>query len=116
MVPFYSIEGLDIKKVNWCGIDLDIEQIVQKYHTQRKCRNGLMVFSDDTTCVRDVYRRLRKRSNWTRGDLYIKAYTAKHGLFELTLKDTHLKDLTPGLIWFSHEGISSYYILKKPTK
>ena len=112
---FFSIEAKDIDKVNWCGIDLDVIQIVQKYHTHKQCRNGLLFFPEDMT-LRDLYRKIRKRSNWTRGDLYIKAYTAKHGLFELTLADTHIKDLSPGIIWFHHEGRSSYKILKKPSK
>ena len=104
------IEKHHIRLINWEGIDIDAEQIFQMYDTDRKCRTGLIVTKKE---ARDLVRQSRKKTNYYRGNLYIKAYTKDLGLWELTLEDTHIKQLDEGVIWFKHDGISSYRILKK---
>lgn len=109
------IEGGDIHKVNWCGLDLDIVQMTMMYDTTRHNRSGMLVFDPTySRSVKDLARTLRRTRSWSKGDLFIRAYTKKYGLWELTLKETQLKDMTPGVIWFHHDGRSSLVILEDP--
>jgi len=109
---FTIIEGADVHLVNWCGLDFSVHQIFQAYDTARRSRCGVLVTA---TSAKDLCRRSRRKKFYY-GDLYIKAYTKKYGLWEVTLKDTYIKQLDHDTIWFNHDGISSLQILKKPAR
>ena len=106
-------EKIKIELVNWNGYDFDVRQIIQAYDVKNRCRTGLIVTE---TSAKDLLRRTRnyKKYPMYRGDLYIKARNSKDGLFEMTLVNTHIKQMDADTIWFNHEGYSSLRILEKP--
>jgi len=106
------IEKDNIILVNWNGLNFDVRQIFQAYDVTNRHRNGLLI-TDKT--AKELYistNRHRKKALY-RGDLYFKVRNSKHGLFEVTLVDTHIKQMDPSSIWFHHDGISSLRILEK---
>jgi hypothetical protein len=109
---FQLIPHEDIKLVNWNGRDFNVRQIFEKYDTRNQHRNGLLI-TDVTAKDLQSSTRHRVKSAY-RGDLYIRAFTAKRGLWEMTLLDTHIKQMDVSAIWFEHKGRSSLTILKKP--
>jgi hypothetical protein len=109
--PYSYIEMNDVELINWEGINIDVSQIMHRYDTVRKCRSGLLVTD---TSAKELVLKTRRRTNLYRGNLYIKARCSKYGLWELVMTDTHIKDLDDGAIWFHHEGISAYSVLKRP--
>jgi len=109
---YISISGADIKLINWNGVDVsDVRQIVHGYDVRAQCRTGFILTD---TCTKEIAKLnwVRKKSFYT-GNLYIKAYDNKYGLWELTLTDTHIKEIASGVTWFKHDGVSSLKILKK---
>jgi len=110
------IEENDIKLVNWCGSDVKVRQILQAYDVPKRMRNGILITDASAKDLGIIARRFRKSKGLYRGDLYIKVYTKKTGLWEVTLEDTHLKQLDHTTIWFEHAGRSSLHIIKKPSR
>jgi len=104
------LESHHIRLINWDGIDVEADQVFHFYDTDRKCRTGLIITG---TGAKELVRKSRKRTNFYKGNLYIKAFSKKYGLWELTMNDTLIKQLDEGVIWFKHDGISSYKIIRK---
>ena len=110
------IDGANVKLVNWCGVDVKVRQIIQAYDVPKRMRNGMMITDTSAKELAAISRRFRKSKGLYRGDLYLKLYTKKDGLWEMTLEDTHIKQLDHAAVWFEHQGISSLSILKKPAR
>jgi len=110
------IEGIDIKLVNWCGVDFEVRQMFQAYDVPKRSRNGILITDTSSKELGIIARRFRKSKGLYRGDLYVKVFTRKDGLWEMTLEDTHIKQLDHKAVWFEHQGMSSLNILKKPDR
>ena len=109
---FQLIPQEDVRLVNWNGYDFHVRQIFEKYDTKNHHRNGLIITD---TSAKELYNNTRRQSKSAYvGDLYIRAFTSKHGVWELTLLSTRIKQMDVSAIWFEHKGRSSLNILKKP--
>jgi hypothetical protein len=120
-LPVYTkryelIEGEDIKLVNWCGSNVEVRQIFQAYDVPQRIRNGIMITDASAQDLSIISKRFQKSKGLYRGDLYLKVYTKKNGLWELTLEDIHIKQLDHKAIWFEHQGMSSLNVLKRPDR
>lgn len=97
----------EIKQVNWCGFDIEVDQILHCYDNVNPARHGILM-------TKHTARDLAKMSGKWTGDLYWVADTdSDHGKYSLTMTDVSLKDMGSGIVWFEHRGYSSLHMLKK---
>jgi len=101
----------NIELVNWGGIDVDVHQIMYGYDQKGTKTDGLLVSSFDFNSHEK-----RKRKNRYRGDLYIRARTPSLGLWEVTMQDVHIKEISRQCYWFTYNGAASHHVLEKARK
>jgi len=102
---YSSVFESEIEEIKFGKFKFRVFQFVHAYDVERQNRSGFMLTNIDA-------RELARQAGAWRATLYIRVKNSR-GTWELSLPNTHLKQLEDDVTWFRHDGISVTKILKK---
>lgn len=101
---FKTVTNKNVHEVKFKNFAIKTVQVCQAYDSDRKFHSGFLHTSIKESDI-------RKSAGSGRGDLYIKGWSRKDGLWEITYPDTRLKQIEEEVIWFHSDGVSGFNIL-----